>query len=77
MYIIQSYWLSKFKKIHPKLLAIYNKVEDNPEMYLDGFATGQTNLIPKKSQTEVPSNYFPITSLPITYKILSSKRPKE
>ena len=41
-----------------------------------GFVTGQTNLIPKKAQTQVPSNYQLITCLPIAYKILSSIKSK-
>ena len=69
---IQNYWWNSFKKIRPKLLTIYNQIVDNPESSPDWFVTGRTSLIPKKKETEIPSNYRPITCLPITYKILSS-----
>ena len=69
---IQNYWWKVFKKIHPKLLDAYNEIVNNPESSPDWFIIGRTSLIPKKKETKIPSNYRPITCLPITYKILSS-----
>ena len=52
----------------------------NPEEVPAWFTTGRTTLVPKKQPTEEPSNYRPITCLPIIYKIMTNmitKRMKE
>ena len=69
---LQNFWWNKFEKTHPKLRDIYNDIVDNPDIFPEWFVTGRTTLVPKKAQTETPSNYRPITCLPTTYKILSS-----
>ena len=43
-----------------------------PESCPDWLTTGQTTLIAKKEPTRNPSNYRPITCLPVMYNILSS-----
>eukprot|EP00111_Clytia_hemisphaerica_P007385 TCONS_00021477-protein len=69
---LQNYWWNKFESIHDQKVQIYNRLMDDPQSIPPWFTSGRTTLIPKKPQTEIPSNYRPITCLPITYKIMTS-----
>ena len=69
---LQNFWWSKFEAIHEKLTTSYNAMVDNPNSIPKWFTTERTTLIPKKAQTEIPSNYRPITCLPVAYKIMTS-----
>ena len=44
----------------------------NPEVNPKWLTQGETYLLPKFNETNIPKNYRPITCLPIMYKILTS-----
>ena len=69
---LQNFWWSKFESIYEYKVHVFNQMMDNPHSIPEWFTTGRTTLIPKKLQTEIPSNYRPVTCLPITYKIMTS-----
>jgi len=69
---LQNFWWGKFEKIHEKLTNAYNLMTDNPDTIPQWFTSGRTTLLAKKAETDVPSNYRPITCLPIAYKIMTS-----
>ncbi|XP_066912330.1 uncharacterized protein [Clytia hemisphaerica] len=69
---IQNYWWNKLKVFHNKTAQIMNSIVKNPETCPQWLTTGRTTLVPKKVETRNPSNYRPITCLPIVYKILTS-----
>ena len=62
---IQNFWWLKFTNIHPYLTKSFNFIMKYPENCPEWFTTGRTTLVPKKPSTEIPSNYRPITCLPI------------
>ena len=66
---LHNFW---WNKLHPKVAVAFDKLIVQPENCPDWLTTGQTTLIAKKEPTRNPSNYRPITCLPIMYKILSS-----
>ena len=69
---LQNFWWNKFEAIRDRKVQIYNQMMESPQSIPEWFTTGRTTLTPKKPQTEIPSNYRPITCLPITYKIMTS-----
>ena len=69
---LQNFWWNKLTSLHPKIANVMNGIVNNPEECPAWLTTGRTTLIPKKSETRNPSNYRPITCLPIIYKILTS-----
>ena len=69
---LHNFWWNKLTTLHPKVAVAFDKLIVQPENCPDWLTTGQTTLIAKKEPTRNPSNYRPITCLPIMYKILSS-----
>ena len=69
---LHNFWWNKLTALHPKVAVAFDKLIVQPENCPDWLTTGQTTLIAKKEPTRNPSNYRPITCLPVMYKILSS-----
>ena len=69
---LHNFWWNKLTTLHPKVAVAFDKLIVQPENCPDWLTTGQTTLIAKKEPTRNPSNYRPITCLPVMYKILSS-----
>ena len=69
---LHNFWWNKLTTLHPKVAVAFDKLIVQPETCPDWLTTGQTTLIAKKEPTRNPSNYRPITCLPVMYKILSS-----
>ena len=69
---LQNFWWSKLTNLHTCFASILDHVMQNPNESPLWFTTGRTTLIPKKKETRNPSNYRPITCLPVMYKILTS-----
>ena len=69
---LHNFWWNKLSKLHPKMATIFDKIMLNPNDCPEWLTTGKTSLVAKKKETKDPSNYRPITCLPIMYKILSS-----
>lgn len=69
---LQNFWLKKFTGAHEALAKSFNKVIADPQTFPDKLATGNTNLLFKKGETNDPRNYRPITCLSTTYKLLTS-----
>jgi len=69
---IQNFWWNKLTVFHNKTAQIMNSIVKDPTTCPNWFTTGRTTLVPKKAETRNPSNYRPITCLPIVYKILTS-----
>ena len=71
---LHNFWWNKLTTLHPKVAVAFEKLIFQPENCPDWLTTGQTQttLITKKEPTRNPSNYRPITCLPVMYKILSS-----
>ena len=69
--LIHAFWWKKFSAIHERL-------PDQLQKVLEGsvpnwMVTGRTTLIQKvKSRGSIPSNFRPITCLPIIWKLLTS-----
>ena len=69
---LQNFWWNKLTALHPKTADVFDEMINQPEICPDWLTTGRTTLVAKKPQTENPSNYRPITCLPVIYKIFSS-----
>ena len=50
----------------------YSVIIQDPKQTPDWLIHRTTNLLPKKEETWIPKNYWPITCLPTTFKILTS-----
>jgi hypothetical protein len=57
---------------HVKLALLFNQCILEPQQVPDFFTKGITYLKPKDENTKNPSNYHPITCLPMIYKMLTS-----
>ena len=68
---LHNFWWNKLVTLHPKVATAFDKLIVQPENCPDWLTTGQTTLIAKKEPTRNPSNYRPVTCLPVMYKILS------
>ena len=69
---VQGYWVKNFTSLHDRILNQLNETlkEGTPPEWM---TTGRTVLIPKDPRKgNVPSNYRPITCLPIMYKVLTA-----
>ena len=62
---LHNFWWNKLTTLHPKVAVAFDKLIVQPENCPDWLTTGQTTLIAKKEPTRNPSNYRPITCLPI------------
>lgn len=69
---LQNFWWKKLTNIHGKTASLIDNTVQNPYTIPSWLTTGRTTLISKKPDTKNPSNYRPITCLPIIYKILTS-----
>ena len=69
---LQNFWWNRLTNLHPKIAQIFDSILIDPTKSPEWLTTGRTTLIPKKEPTNNPSNYRPITCLPVIYKILSS-----
>ena len=69
---IQNFWWKKFSSLHKITAAILNNLMVEPNITPQWLTTGRTTLVAKKKETQDPSNYRPITCLPIIYKINTS-----
>ena len=69
---IQNFWWKKFSSLHKITAAILNNLMVEPNITPQWLTTGRTTLVAKKKETQDPSNYRPITCLPIIYKIHTS-----
>jgi len=69
---VQAYWVKNFTTLHGRLVAQLEDVmhKGTPPKWM---TTGRTVLIPKDpSKGNIPSNYRPITCLPIMYKVMTA-----
>ena len=69
---VQGYWVKNFTALHTRIVNQMNEMikRGNPPTWM---TTGRTVLIPKdSSKGNIPSNYRPITCLPIMYKVLTA-----
>ena len=69
---IQNFWWCNLPNLHNKLAEVSNNIIIDPTSCPEWLTTGRTTLISKKPPTQNPSNYRPVTCLPIMYKIISS-----
>jgi len=69
---LQNYWWTKLTNIHTLTAKIFDDILKHPDTCPEWLTTGRTTLVPKKVDTQNPSNYRPITCLPVVYKILTS-----
>ena len=69
---LQNFWWCHLTCIHEITATILDNIIQNPEECPLWLTQGRTTLIPKSDETRNPSNYRPITCLPIIYKILNS-----
>lgn len=70
---IHNFWYKKLKCTHVHIAHHFNDFMQNPNNVPKFFAMEKTYLLPKDSNdTENPSKYLPITSLPTIYKFLTS-----
>ena len=65
-------WWNKLTTLYPKAAVAFVKLIVQPENCPNCLTTDQTTLIAKKEPTRNPSNYRPITCLPVMYKMLSN-----
>ena len=69
---VQGYWLKNFSSLHSRIVSQLSDVlmHGKPPEWM---TTGRTVLIPKDPKKgNTPSNYRPITCLPIMYKVLTA-----
>ena len=64
---LHNFWWNKLTTLHPKVAVAFDKLIVQPENCPDWLTTGQTTLIAKKEPTRNPSNYRPITCLPVMH----------
>ena len=69
---IKKFWWNNLTNLHPKIATIFDQLITQPETCPEWLTTGRTTLISKKQPTQNPSNYRPITCLPVIYKIMTS-----
>ena len=69
---LHNFWWNKLTTLYSKVAVAFEKLIIQPENCPDWLTTGQATLIAEKEPTRNPSNYRPITCLPVMYKILSS-----
>ena len=69
---VQGYWVKNFTSLHERMVEQLNALLETgitPEW----MTTGRTVLIPKDPKKgNIPSNYRPITCLPIMYKMITA-----
>ena len=68
---IQNFWLKQLTATHKNIAKIFNKLIEEDSI-LEWLMAGLTYLIPKNKYTGNPKNYRPVTSLPMTYKLITS-----
>ena len=68
---IPNYWLKKINVLHQYYSKCFNKLLNGEEETPEWFTKGETTLIPKTEQTELPNKYRPICCLNTTYKLLT------
>ena len=66
---LHNFWWDKLTTLRPKAAIAFNKLIVQPENYPDWLTIDQTTLIAKEKPTRNPSNYRPITCLPVMYRI--------
>lgn len=69
---IQNFWWNSLPSLYLKSAEIFDQLVTDPNLCPEWLTIGRTTLVSKKQPTKNPSNYRPITCLPIIYKILSS-----
>ena len=62
---LQNFWWNRLTNLHPKIAQIFDSILIDPTKSPEWLTTGRTTLIPKKEPTNNPSNYRPITCLPV------------
>ena len=62
---LHNSWWNKLTTLQSKVAAAFDKLIVQPENCPDGLTNDQTTLTAKKEPTRNPSNYRPITCLPI------------
>ena len=68
---VQGYWLKNFKSVHESLRVHLSECLESATVP-DCMTNGRTVLIQKeKSKGNVPSNYRPITRLPLVWKLMT------
>ena len=70
---IANFWIKNMTSLHQAMTEAFNEAIENPESNPAWLTNGTTILLPKTEETKLPKNYRPITCLPTTYKILTSK----
>ena len=69
---VQGYWLKNFNSVHKYLVEYLHRLVQGDDIPM-WMTKGKTVLIQKdKDKGTVPSNYRPITCLPIVWKLLTA-----
>ena len=68
---IPNFWLKKVTALHPHYVLTFMKIQKGDEQSPEWLTMGNTNLLPKSNETQLPNKYRPICCLPTTYKWLT------
>ena len=70
---VPNFWLDTLHATYKCMASNLNKIFENPKNIPTWICKRHTFLIPKCEETTDPKNYRPITCLPTTYKLLTSR----
>ena len=68
---IPNFWLKKMTALHPHYALTFMKLQKGEEQSPEWLTVGNTNLLPKSKETQLPNKYRPICCLSTTYKWLT------
>ena len=68
---IPNFWLKKLTSLHNHYAVAFDRAVKGEEETPDWLTTGDTNLLPKSTDTHLPNKYRPICCLSTTYKLLT------
>ena len=68
---IPNFWLKKMAALHPHYALSFMKIQKGEEQSPEWLTIGNTSLLPKSNETQLPNKYRPICCLSTTYKWLT------
>ena len=68
---IPNFWLKKITALHPHYSLTFMRIQKGEEEPPEWLTIGNTNLLPKSNETQLPNKYRPICCLSTTYKWLT------
>ncbi|XP_044749653.1 uncharacterized protein LOC123310249 [Coccinella septempunctata] len=68
---VHNYWWKYFDSTHKRLAEIFQRALTDPTCIPETCTLGISHMIPKGAKNGDPTNYRPITCLPVIYKILT------